>query len=141
MKLFSRLFRTAAPPPPPAEVEAPPLRVEPAPPAIDPKQQQQLLHAIESGSMQLPELLQLAVEGQTTQLRQAAAAAIHDPAAWQALLPRLRGRDKAAYRLIKQRHDARLAEQRRLAQATSDAEALCAAIEKHAGRPHDARFA
>ncbi len=31
---------------------------------------------------------------------------------WQALLPRLRGRDKAAYKLIKQRVDALLAEQR-----------------------------
>jgi hypothetical protein len=64
MKLFSRLFR--APPPPP----------EPAPPAIDPEQQQALLRAIESGAMESAELMRLAVEGQTTRLRQVAASRI-----------------------------------------------------------------
>jgi len=139
MKLFSRLFR--APPPPAAAVEPPPPPPEPAPPAIDPEEQQQQLRAIESGSMDSVELMRLAVEGQTTRLRQAAASRIQDPASWQALLPRLRGRDKAAYKLIKQRLDALLAEQRNVAQARSDAEALCAAIERLAAKPHDALFA
>jgi hypothetical protein len=85
--------------------------------------------------------MRLAVEGQTTRLRQAAASAIQDPESWQALLPRLRGRDKAAYKLIKQRLDALLAEQRNLAQVRSDAEALCASIEKLAAKPYDALFA
>lgn len=140
MKLLSRLFRT--PPPPPAAIVEPSLPApEPAPPAVDPEQQRQLLQAIESGAMDSAELLRLAVEGQTTRLRQAAAAAIHDPASWQVLLPRLRGRDKAAYKLIKARQDALLAEQRNQVQARNDAEALCASIEKLATKPHDAFFA
>jgi hypothetical protein len=108
---------------------------------VDPQEQQRLLHAIESGSMEPAELMRLAVEGETTRLRQAAAAQIQDPASWQALLPRLRGRDKAAYKLIKQRLDAIQAEQRSLAQARSDAEALCVSIERLVAKPHDALFA
>src|SRR6187551_3322545 len=140
MKMLSRLFRT--PPVPPAPVaETPPMPPEPAPLAVDPEEQQQLLRAIEAGVMESAELMRLAVEGQTTRLRQAAASAIQDPASWQALLPRLRGRDKAAYKLIKQRLDALLAVQRNLAQVTSDAEALCSVIEKLVAKPHDALFA
>lgn len=141
MKLLSRLFRTSPSPPATEAVEPPPLTVAPAPPAVDPQEQQQLQRAIESGSMEPAELMRLAVEGQTTRLRQAAASAIQDPAVWQALLPRLRGRDKAAYKLIKLRLDTLLTAQRNLAQANSDAEALCASIEKHAAKPHDALFA
>lgn len=141
MKLLNRLFRKAPPPPPPAPVaEPPPPKAEPAPPAIDPQEQQQLLQSIESGALDAAELMRLAVEGQTTRLRQAAAARIEDPASWQALLPRLRVRDKAAYKLIKQRVDAQLAGQRNLAQARSDAEALCVAIERLVAKPHDALF-
>jgi hypothetical protein len=140
MKLFSRLFRNAPPPPAPVAVEPPPA-VAPAPPVVDPEEQQRVLSSIESGAMEPAELVRLAVEGQTTRLRQAAASAIREPAMWQDLLPRLRGRDKAAYKLIKQRLDALLCEQRTLAQAMSDAQALCTSIEKHAARPHDALYA
>ena len=141
MKLLSRLFRTPPSTPVSVAVDPPPLEVAPAPPAVDPEEQQRLLRAIESGSIEAAELMRLAVEGQTTRLRQAAASAIQDPASWQALLPRLRGRDKAAYTLIKQRLDALLTQQRNLVRANSDAEALCASIEKHAAKPHDALFA
>ncbi len=140
MKMLSRLFRT--PPSPPEAVAEPPLLAsEPTPPAVDPEEQQQLLRAIASGTMESAELMRLAVEGQTTRLRQAAASGIQDPVSWQTLLPRLRGRDKAAYKLIKQRLDALLAEQRNLTQVKSDAEALCASIERLAAKPHDALFA
>ncbi len=138
MKLLSRLFRTA---PPPAAIEPPAVASAAAsPPAVDPEVQEQLLRTIESGSMDPAELVRLAVEGQTTRLRQAAAAAIPDPALWRSLLPRLRGRDKAVYKLIKHRLDAMLAEERNQAQANRDAEALCASIENHAARPHDAQY-
>ena len=141
MKLITRLFRKAPAPPPASVAVEPPPPVAPAPPAIDPEEQQQLLRTIESGAMESAELVRLAVEGRTTRLRQAAAAAIHEPALWQDLLPRLRGRDKEAYKLIKHRLDAVLAEQRNLAQANSDAQALCASIEKHAARTHYALYA
>jgi len=99
-----------------------------------------LLHAIESGALDSGELMRLAVEGQTTRLRQAAAAAISDPESWQALLPRLKGRDKAAYKQVKGRLDALQAEQQKRAQARSDAGALCASIERFAAKPYDSLY-
>lgn len=96
-----------------------------------------MLRAIESGALDSSELMRLAVEGQTTRIRQAAAAVIDDPASWQVLLPRLKGRDKAAYKQVKGRLDALQAQQQKRAQARSDAEALCASIERFAARPHD----
>src|SRR5690606_17330516 len=140
MKLLSRLFRAAPSPPATSTVESV-VAPEPAAPTVDPGAQQRLLSAIDAGSVEPVELMRLAVEGQTTRLRQAAAAAIDDPASWQALLPRLRGRDKVAYKLIKGRLDALLEAQRNQAQARGDAEALCVLIEKHAAKPHDALFA
>ncbi len=136
MKLLSRFFRPA-PAPAAMVVEPPPPPPEPAPPPVDPEEQQRLLRAIESGAVDAAELMRLAVEGQTTRIRQAAAAAVNDPASWQALLPRLRGRDKAAYKLVKGRVDAQLAEQRRQEQVRSEAEALCASMERFATKLHD----
>lgn len=140
MKLISRLLGNSPEPIAAAAPEPPPHPPEPAPPAVDPEEQQRLLRAIESGETDLAELMRLAVEGQTTRVRQAAAAAVEDPAAWQALLPALRGRDKAAYKLIRQRIDAQLEEQRSIAQTASDAEALCATLERLAAKHYDALF-
>ncbi len=142
MKLISRLFRTPEPPAAAAAaVEVPPRPSEAAAPGVDPQEQERLLRAVQSGAMHSAELVRLAVEGETTRLRQAAAAAVHDPDAWQALLPRLRGRDKAAYKLIRQRVDALQAEQRHQAQANQEAGELCAVLEKVAAKPFDALFA
>ncbi len=142
MKLLSKLFRPdPTPAPAPVAVEPPPVAVTPPPPAVDPAEQERLLAAIGSGSMSPDELLRLAVDGETTRLRQAAASAITDPALWPDLLSRLRGRDKAAYKLIKQRLDAIVTTQRSVEQANGEAEALCAQIEKHAAKAHDALYA
>lgn len=141
MKLFSRLFRSTPPQPAPVITAPPPPVREPAPPPVDPEEQRRLVSDIASGSVEAAELMRLAVEGRTTSVRQAAANAIHDPAAWQALLPKLKGRDKAAYKSIRQRLDAHLAEQRERARITSEGEALCAGLEKLAVRPHDSLYA
>jgi len=142
MNLLSRLFRNAPAAPPPAPPPPPiPAAPAPPPPAVDPAEHEQLLRAIASGSMDPAELARWAVDGQTTRVRQAAAAAIDDPALWHDLLPRLRDRDKAAYKLIKQRTDALLAAQRSVQQAAQEAAALCASIEKHGTRMHDASYA
>ena len=113
MKLLSRLFgKSPAPTPAPAAAEfvvAPAPVAAPPPPAVDPAEHEQLLRSIGAGELDAAELARLAVDGATTRVRQAAAAAITDPAAWDELLPRLRGRDKAAYKLVKQRVDARAA--------------------------------
>jgi hypothetical protein len=144
MKLLSRLFgQTPAPPPAPAtpapvEAAAPPV---PPPPAVDPAEHEQQLRAIAAGELEPAELARLAVDGPTTRVRQAAAAAIDDPALWDALLPRLRGKDKAAYKQVKQRADARLAERRQAEQAANEAAAVCGSLERLANRPHDAAYA
>jgi hypothetical protein len=144
VKILSRLFRPA-PPPPPAPQAAEPLPsaapVAPPPPSVEPAEHERLLRSIETGALAPTELARIAVEGPTSRVRQAAATAIHDPALWQDLLPRLRGRDKAAYKLIRQRRDALLAAERAAAMARSEAEALCAALDKHATRPHDPLYA
>lgn len=140
MKLISRLFGTppASPQPEPVAAEpAPVAPVTPPPPAVDPALQDELVRRIEAGGVETAELLRLAVDGETTRVRQAAATAVQDPALWPELLHRLRGRDKAAYKIIKQRHDAVLEAQRRIAHANAETEALCASIEKHATRAHD----
>jgi len=137
MKLLSRLFRTASGLPPPPAAATPPI--EPLP-AVDPTEHERLLGTIASGSMAPAELARVAVEGPTTRVRQAAAAAIDDPALWHDLLPRLRGRDKAAYKLIKQRIGALLAEQRNVEHAALEADALCTSIEQHSARAHNAHY-
>lgn len=145
MKLLSRLFgKSPAPTPAPAAAEfvvAPAPVAAPPPPAVDPAEHEQLLRSIGAGELDAAELARLAVDGATTRVRQAAAAAITDPAAWDELLPRLRGRDKAAYKLVKQRVDARAAERRAAGQAADEAAAACASLERLAGRAHDATYA
>jgi hypothetical protein len=110
MKLLSRLFRKPPPAPQPAP---PPVRVEPAPPAppaVEPAEQSRLLKSIADRTLDPAELSRLAVEGPTSRVRQAAAAAIDDPAQLHELLPRLRGKDKSVYKLIKHKCDALLAQ-------------------------------
>ncbi len=143
MKLLSNLFRQAqvqAPAPPPPVPAPPPMPAAPATPAVDPAEHEQLLRVIASGAVDPAELARLAVDGPTTRVRQAAATAIDDPGLWHELLPRLRGKDKAVYKLIKGRTDALLARQREVEQAAQEAAALCASIEKHATRTHDALY-
>jgi hypothetical protein len=144
MKLLSRLFGKSPAPPPAPAVPAPVAATPPPappPPAVDPAEHEQQLRAIAAGSVEPAELARLAVDGPTTRVRQAAAAAIVDPALWDELLPRLRGKDKAAYKLVRQRADERLAGQRQAEQAASEAAATCASLERLANRPHDAAYA
>ena len=83
-------------------------------------------------------LARLAVDGPSSRVRQAAAAAIDDPAQLHELLPRVRGKDKAVYKLIKQKCDAldRRASARRK-NAAREAADLCASLERHGTRAHD----
>ena len=86
-------------------------------------------------------LAKLAVEGPSSRVRQSAAAAIDDPAQLHELLPRVRGKDKSVYRLIKQKCDALIAERRKAEEAAREAEALCASLERHGTRAHDSLYA
>ena len=144
MKLLSRLFgKPAEPVPPPAAPATAPASAPvaaPAPPVVDPGEHERQLRAIAAGELEPAALAGLAVDGPTTRVRQAAAAAITDPATWDELLPRLRGRDKAAYKLVKQRVDARAAERRAAELAAEEAAAACASLERLANRAWDATY-
>jgi hypothetical protein len=84
------------------------------------------------------ELARLVVTSPSSRVRQSAAAAIDDPAQLHALLPRVRGKDKSVYKLIKQKCDALVADRRRTEAAALEAATLCASLERHGARAHDA---
>jgi len=83
----------------------------------------------------------LAVEGSSSRIRQLAAQSIEDPAELARLLKQVRGKDKSVYKIIKQKCDVLRAEEQRIAQIASDVAALCASLERHSHRIHDALYA
>ncbi len=86
-------------------------------------------------------LARLVVESTSSRVRQSAAAAIADPAQLHELLPRVRGKDKSVYRIIRQKCDALLAEQRRIEEAARESAELCESLERHSARPHGPLYA
>ncbi|HLZ98133.1 MAG TPA: DUF349 domain-containing protein [Steroidobacteraceae bacterium] len=90
-------------------------------------------------------LASLAVAGSSSRVRQLAAQLavrrIEDPAELARLLKQVRGKDKSVYRIVKHKCDALHAEEQRIAQIASDAAALCASLERHSRRVHDALYA
>jgi hypothetical protein len=86
-------------------------------------------------------LAQIAVDGPSSRIRQLAAAAIDEPGQLAELLKQARGKDKAVYRIIKQKCDALTALQREAQDAAREAEAVCASLERHAARIHDPIYA
>ncbi len=81
------------------------------------------------------------VDSPSSRVRQSAAAAIDDPAQLHELLPRLRGKDKTAYKLIRQKCDALLAAQRQAEQFARETAELCESLEQHGEKPHDPHYA
>jgi hypothetical protein len=86
-------------------------------------------------------LASLVVDSPSSRVRQSAAAAVVDPAQLHELLPRVRGKDKAVYKIIRQKCDALLAEQRRIEEAARESAELCESLERHAARPHGPLYA
>ena len=99
----------------------------------DPDRLRQTLARIDD----LAALARLACEGPSSRVRQAAANAIEDPAQLRDLLQRLRGKDKAAYRIVKYKCDAIAAVKRRAEDFVREADALCAALERLSNRLPD----
>lgn len=90
----------------------------------------------------LQTLARLVTEGHSTRTRQAAAAAIEDPAVIRQLIRDVRGgNDKSVYKILTARRDAAQAEERRREQQQAEIAAASSAIEKHSHRPYDALFA
>ena len=83
----------------------------------------------------------LVVESPSSRVRQAAARTIENPSELKRLLVEMRGKDKSAYKIIKEKCDARRAEEERIAQIESDVAAACASLEQHSHRTHDAFYA
>ena len=86
-------------------------------------------------------LARLACESPSSRVRQAAATAIEDPAQLRDLLQRVRGKDKAAYRIVKQKCDAIAAEKKKAEDFAREADALCAALERLSKRVPDPLYA
>jgi hypothetical protein len=86
-------------------------------------------------------LARLACEGPSSRVRQAAATAIEDPAQLRDLLQPLRARDKAAYRIVKQKCDAIAAEKRKAEEFAREADVLCTALERLSKRIPDPLYA
>jgi hypothetical protein len=103
----------------------------------DPDRVRQLLARIDDPAA----LARLAIDGPSSRVRQSAAAAIVDPAQLHELLPRVRGKDKSVYKLIKQKCDALNAEQRKAEAAAREVTDLCASLERHSTRAHDSLYA
>jgi hypothetical protein len=82
----------------------------------------------------------LVINGTTSRIRQLAAQRIEDPAQLKELLNQLRGKDKSAYKIIKQKCDALHAEERRIAQIQIDIDAAHASLERHSHRVYDAVY-
>jgi Domain of Unknown Function (DUF349) len=82
-------------------------------------------------------LAKLVTDGPSSRARQLAAAAIDDPAQLHDLLPRVRGKDKSAYRIIKQKCDALAAAERKVEEYGREVTELCASLERHSTRAHD----
>ena len=88
----------------------------------DPDRLRQVLARIDDPAV----LARLVIEGPSIRVRQSAAAAIDDPAQLHDLLPRVRGKDKAVYKIIRQKCDALAAEQRKAEESAREVAALCA---------------
>lgn len=102
----------------------------------DPGRLGQLLDRVENPA----ELARLALEGPSSRVRQAAAERIIDPDQLHDLLPRVRGKDKSVYRIVKARCDLLLAEQRKADAVAQEARTVCDSLERHAQRPYDALY-
>jgi hypothetical protein len=83
------------------------------------------------------ELAQLVVDGPSTRVRQLAAERVTDLAAVKDLLRQVRGKDKNVYKILKQKSDAQLAEERKAAEISADVATTLASLERHAARPYD----
>lgn len=142
MSLLSRLFGKPAPEPTPAqppEQKKEPARARPDPAAIARDEEAQLAGAVASGDRQA--IGRWVLEAHSTQVRQAAARAIEDPGQIRELLRASRGRDKHVHRILAEKRDALLAEERMRKQRQADVESAAAAIARLPTQPVDATYA
>jgi hypothetical protein len=142
MTLLARLFgKTAAP----REVEqgvTPPASIAPVqPPAVPagPDDEQLLKEALAANDTAA--VARLVVEGSSTRVRQMAAQAVEEPELLRRLVKEARGgKDKNVYRILREKCDALLKQERETRQLEEAIEARCASLERHSKRHYDELF-
>ncbi len=83
----------------------------------------------------------LVIEGSSTRVRQLAAQAVEEPDLLRRLARDTRGgKDKSVYRILRQKCDALLAQERKTRQMEEAIEARCASLERHCKRHYDELF-
>jgi hypothetical protein len=86
------------------------------------------------------QIAQLVVDSPSSRLRQLAAEKVEDPAQIRQLLKQIRDRDKGVYKILKQKSDVLLAEDRKAAQLASEVSALCESLERLSLKEYDSLY-
>ena len=104
-------------------------------------QQNQLQEQVLAGINDNQLLRQLALEGETSNLRQLAAERISDITTLQQLIKLAKGKDKAVYRLVKDKIEQHKSATKAEEEIKASHQALCESIELHASRTFDNQYA
>jgi hypothetical protein len=142
MSLLARLFRKNEPREVVPQAVSPVAPVEQAQPPekpARPDEEQLLAAALEARDS--ASVARLVVEGSSTKVRQMAAQAVEEPELLKRLLRETRGgKDKNVYRILREKCDALLAQEREARQIEAAIEARCVSLERHSRRHYDELF-
>lgn len=132
MKLLRKLFGT--------KTKVEPIKAAPIPVA-EPKAPKPVitLDVVETTNDE-SELLKLASDGATSQLRQAAAEKIHSREILEQLAKVVKSKDKNVFKIVKTKLDIFKAEDAKIAELEASAERICEKIERHSHFEADALF-
>jgi hypothetical protein len=142
MSLLARLFRKTASPEDEVKNLSPPGDLELARPPEEPAvpDEEQLLTTV-LAAHDSAAVARFVVEGSSTRVRQMAAQAIEEPDLLRRLVKDTRGgKDKTVYRILRQKCDALLAQERETRQIEEAIEARCGSLERHSKRHYDELF-
>jgi len=132
MKLLRKLFG--------AKPKVEPIKAAPIPAAaIKPPKPVITLDAVEQTNDE-SELLKLAIEGATSQLRQAAAEKIHSREILEQLAKAVKTKDKNVFKIVKTKLDLFKAEDAKLAELEASAARICEKLERHSFFEADSLF-
>lgn len=132
MKLLRKLFG--------AKPKVEPIKAAPIPvAAIKPPKPVITLDAVEQTNDE-SELLKLAIEGATSQLRQAAAEKIHSREILEQLAKAVKTKDKNVFKIVKTKLDLFKAEDAKLAELEASAIRICEKLERHSHFEADSLF-
>jgi hypothetical protein len=142
MSLLTRLFRNTAPRAEEVQSISPPADIEPVQPRKEPAgpDDEEVLKAA-LAAHDSAAVARLVIEGSSTRVRQLAAQAVEEPELLRRLVRDTRGgKDKNVYRILRQKCDALLAQERETRQVEEAIEARCASLERHCKRHYDELF-